>query len=72
MDYISCNMGTCDLPEIYALALGLHPHACMYISGKSLVPMLQLPHMHWHSFDLRCESDTSSNRVVTIEHSTDQ
>jgi len=36
-------MGSCDLPEIYALAVGLaglHAHA--YISGKSLVPMLQL------------------------------
>ena len=42
MEYISCNMGTCDLPEIYVLTLGLRPRACAYISGKSLVPMLQL------------------------------
>ena len=35
-------MGTCDLPEIYTLALGLRPRARVYISGKSLVPMLQL------------------------------
>ena len=39
----SCNMGTSDLPDMYALspcmpsALGLRA----YISGKSLVPMLQ-------------------------------
>ena len=38
MEYISCNMGTCDLPEIYTLALGLRPRARVYISGKSLVP----------------------------------
>ena len=44
--YISCNMGTCNLPEIYALALGLRPHACAYISGKLLVPMLQLLHIY--------------------------
>jgi len=37
--YISYNMGTFDLPEIYTLALG---PSCfrVYISGKSLVPML--------------------------------
>ena len=40
----SCNMGTCDLPEMYAhsksegAAQGLRA----YISGKLLVPMLQL------------------------------
>ena len=38
--YISCSMGTCDLPDICALALGFCARA--YISGKSLVPMLQL------------------------------
>ena len=38
-------MGTCDLPEIYTLTLGLHPRARVYISGKSLVPMLQLLHI---------------------------
>ena len=41
MLHISCNIGTCDLPDMYALrpvALGLWA----YISGKSLVPMLQL------------------------------
>ena len=35
-------MGTNDLPEIYALALSLRSRARAYISGKSLVPMLQL------------------------------
>ena len=34
MDYIGCNMGTCDLA----------PRARAYISGKSLVSMLQLLH----------------------------
>ena len=48
MEYISCNMGTCDLPEIYTLALGLRPRARVYISGKSLVPMLQLLHIQVH------------------------
>ena len=45
--HISCNMGTRDLPDMYALS----PRACgprasghTYISGKSLVPMLQLIH----------------------------
>ena len=38
-------MGTSDLPEIYALALGLRPRARTYISSKSLVPMLQLLHI---------------------------
>ena len=47
MEYISCNMGTCDLPEIYTLALGLCPRARVYFSGKSLVPMLQLLHIAW-------------------------
>ena len=35
---ITCNMCTRDLPDMYALS----PRA--YISGKSLVPMLQLLH----------------------------
>ena len=35
MEYISCNMGTCDLPEIYTLALGLRPRARVYISAPS-------------------------------------
>ena len=43
----SCNMGTSDLPELYALALGLRPHARTYISGKSQVPMLQLVYSTW-------------------------
>ena len=34
--HITCNMCTRDLPDMYALG----PRA--YISGKSLVPMLQL------------------------------
>ena len=34
---ISCNKGTCDLPEIYVLTLGLRPRACAYILGKSLI-----------------------------------
>ena len=40
-------MGTSDLTEIYILALGLRPHACAYISGKSEVPMLQLIYSTW-------------------------
>ena len=34
--HISYNIGTCALPDIYALALG----CCVYISGKALLPML--------------------------------
>ena len=68
MLHISCNIGTRDLPDMYALiisprALGIHirqiTHAYVttitydmyalrlwaYISGKSLVPMLQLLHI---------------------------
>ena len=44
MLHISCNIGTRNLPDMYALspaALGLWA----YISGKSLVPMLQLLHI---------------------------
>jgi len=41
--HISCNMCTHDLPDMYALS----PWA--YISGKSLVPMLQLLHVKNHS-----------------------
>ena len=35
--YITYNMGSRDLPDIYAHALGL---GYIYISGKSLLPML--------------------------------
>ena len=57
MLHISCNIGTRDLPDMYALspwALGIHdmyalsPRALglwAYISGKSLMPMLQLLHV---------------------------
>ena len=47
MLHISCNIGTLDLPDMYALS----PWACgpralgIHISGKSLVPMLQLLHI---------------------------
>ena len=55
MLHISCNIGTSDLPDMYALsprALGIHIRQITryalrlwaYISGKSLVPMLQLLH----------------------------
>ena len=38
-------MGTRDLPDICAIALWPNgPHACVYISGTSQVPMLQLLH----------------------------
>jgi len=41
-------MVTSDLPDIYALALGPNgPHARAYISGKLLVPMLQLIYSTW-------------------------
>ena len=39
MLHISCNIDTRDLPNMYALRLWA------YISGKSLVPMLQLLHV---------------------------
>ena len=38
-------MGTCDFPEIGALSLRLCPRARANISGKSLMPMLQLLHV---------------------------
>ena len=39
--YISYNTGTCALPDIYVLALGLHAlgHRA-YISGNALLPVL--------------------------------
>ena len=40
MLHISCNIGTRDLPDMYALGLWA------YISHKSLVPMLQLLHVY--------------------------
>ena len=43
----NCNMGTSDLPEIYAQARGCSPSASTYISGKSQVPMLQLIYSTW-------------------------
>ena len=46
----SCSMGTSDLPDIYALALGPngpHIHAYIHVSGKSRVPMLQLIYFTW-------------------------
>ena len=42
MLHITYNMCTCDLPDIYALI----PTA--YISGKSLVPVLQPYYMYIH------------------------
>ena len=39
------NIGTSDLPEIYAQARGSSVSA--YISGKSQVPMLQLIYSTW-------------------------
>ena len=47
-------MGTHDLPDRYTLALGPNdPCAQAYISGKSLMPMLQLLHMYqWISYNL--------------------
>ena len=46
MLHISCNIGTCDLPDMYALrALGpVSLRLWAYISGKSLMSMLQLLH----------------------------
>ena len=44
MLHITCNMCTCDLPDMYALGLQA------YISGKSLVPMLQLLHRECNNF----------------------
>ena len=41
-------MRTRDLPDISALALGRRA----YISGKSLVPMLQLLLVHYHILTL--------------------
>jgi len=42
--HISCNMYTNDLPDMYALRLWA------YISGKSLVPMLQLLYVYIYLF----------------------
>ena len=46
----SCNMGTSDLSEIYTRARGCSPSACVYISGKSQVPMLQLIYFTWVNY----------------------
>ena len=65
MLYISCNIGTHDLPEMYALgpvALGLWA----YISGKSLVPMLQLLHEVWH--DCSSYGDNIEHNGFSVEH----
>jgi len=44
--HISCNMCTRDLPDMYALSpQACGPRAWAYISGKSLMPMLQLLHV---------------------------
>ena len=49
MIHITFNMGSWDLPDMYIpsalgpAALGLYA----YISGKSLLPMLQLIHVYW-------------------------
>ena len=43
----SCDMGTSDLPEIYAQARGHSQSASAYISGKSFVSMLQLICSTW-------------------------
>ena len=48
MLHISCNIGTRDLPDSYALSpLACNPQAWAYISGKSLMPMLQLLQVHY-------------------------
>ena len=42
MIHITCNMGSCELADVmYALS----PWALAYISGKSLLSMLQLLHL---------------------------
>ena len=49
MLHISCNIDTCNLPDMHDLgpaALGLWT----YISGKSLIPMLQLLHIRTCSY----------------------
>ena len=73
MEYISCNMGTCDLPEIYALSRRLSPHTCVYISGKSLVPMLQNYYIHqvnpswpWYNYYLKYTGYTKVNATKII------
>ena len=46
MLHISCNIGTRDLPDVYALSPQALGRLRAYISGKSQVPMLQLLHSH--------------------------
>ena len=52
MLHISCNIGTRDLPDMYASALRLW--AYISVSGKSLMPMLQLLHVGINAI-LSCE-----------------
>ena len=58
MIHITCNMCSCDLPDMYAR--GPQARVCpraagprAYISGKSLVPMLQLLHVVMYIHDCK-------------------
>ena len=57
MLHISCNMGTRDLPDMYALG-PLAQGLSVYISGKSLMPMLQLLNGPVFTRKLRSIGDT--------------
>ena len=62
-EVIHSNMGTCDMPNMYALGL---QH---YISGKSLIPMLQLLHTQHRSvqsFNRWSHACVSHYYVVTL------
>ena len=58
VEYISCNNDICDLPEIYTRARGRSLSASVYISGKSLVPMLQLLHIYIYIYIYNTYQDT--------------
>ena len=55
-------MGTCDLPEIYALRLRVRA----YILGKSLVPMLQLLHIQVHVHFMHLQNNLSRKSVDIV------
>ena len=65
-----CNMCTRDLPDMYALspqASGIHT----YISGKSLLPMLQLLHVSMYPFYVCLLVISYGIQVCTFEEMTE-
>jgi len=60
--HISYNMCTCDLPDMYALS----PQA-LGVSGKSLMPMLQLLHIYHIAGNIDVEFDVLMISTPTVK-----